>query len=61
MLMPRVMATRGNGGVGMSSLGDANGAYGLLDGGVDLGLSELGGYSDAVHDGFLVGGAVAYD
>ena len=34
---------------------------GSFDGGVDLGLSELGGYADAVHDGFFVRGAVADD
>jgi hypothetical protein len=32
-----------------------------LDGGVDLGVGELGGYTDAIHDRFFVGGAVAYD
>jgi hypothetical protein len=29
--------------------------------GVDLGLGEFGGDTDAVHDRLLVGGAVAYD
>jgi hypothetical protein len=29
--------------------------------GVHFGLGELGGHPDAVHHGFFVGGAVAYD
>ena len=39
----------------------SGGAEGGFDAGVDLGLGELGGDTDAVHDGALVGGAVADD
>jgi predicted lipid-binding transport protein (Tim44 family) len=42
-------------------LGCLGGLEGGLYGGVDFGLGELGGYADAVHDGLLVGGAVAND
>ena len=37
------------------------GVEGGFYGGVYFGVGEFGGYTDAVHDGFLVGGAVAYD
>ena len=32
-----------------------------FDGGVYFGVGEFRSYSDAIHDGFLVRGAVAYD
>ena len=37
------------------------GVEGGFYGGVYFGVGEFGGYTDAVHDRFLVGGAVAYD
>ena len=37
------------------------GVEGGFYGGVYFGVGEFGGYTDAVHNRFLVGGAVAYD
>ena len=39
----------------------SGGVEGGFYGGVYFGVGEFGGYSNAVHDGFFVGGAVAYD
>ena len=53
----------GGGGDGFGELGELllAGSHGGFDAGVDLGVGELGGDADAVHDGVGVGRAVADD